>query len=137
MKRIAHSPFGFMIYDATLFTGRPDLYPLGINPAGMIYQGALFPSGEFSQPADPAIAKSLGAQVSAASPLVIIDVEHWPISGDALVVADSVPKYVETLHRIKPAFQGLDRLLRTADRSGLLGCPLHTEFACIQTMASV
>jgi hypothetical protein len=83
------------LFDATLFTGKPDLTRDGFRKLKLVSRGTLFPSG-----ADPLAIPSdatLTAVLSGVTHLTALDIDHW---------AQPEP-YIKLLSRIHTLYPGL------------------------------
>jgi glycosyl hydrolase family 56 (putative hyaluronidase) len=91
----------FLIFDATLYRDKPDLSVLGIKPLKVIDRGFLQQSDRGDAP-DKDLIKALVAKLPKdAARTVVIDIEHWPVTGEATTVLDSISK----LHAVIAAFK--------------------------------
>lgn len=97
----------FRVFDASGFKGKPDLSRYGIEPATVIYAGNHFWPGKQNMerlPERSAVRFTIERWITSRGPLpplTVLDVEHWPDTGDPVVVAESVEKYLTLLRWVK------------------------------------
>jgi hypothetical protein len=86
----------FRVFDGTFYKGKPDLVALGVEPARLIYEGALFARGSRADamPSVTAVEKT-ALQAAAASGVNVLDVERW---ND---LADAPARYVALLRQLR------------------------------------
>jgi len=90
------------IYDATLFQSRPSLEPAGIERASVFdITRALKPSQSKDDIPDEPSIRSWLSRRPALSSLVVLDVEHWPLMGDAQIVEQSLERFRSLLSRTR------------------------------------
>jgi hypothetical protein len=99
----------FMVFDGTLYTGKPDMSVYGVRPISIAYTGEL--GAQWYKNSDHLPDKNVVQQVareslSNTSP-VVIDIEHWPLKGDPDEVRRSLSKYMTVLQWFKEAAPGL------------------------------
>jgi hypothetical protein len=92
----------FKVYDATLFKSRPDLKTVGLERASVfdITQAIDASQVKGDIPNETSIKTWLSRRPSV-SKLVVLDVEHLPLTGDPLVVEKSVEKFRDLLARTR------------------------------------
>lgn len=90
----------FPVYDALLYTGKPDLATYGLQPIRVIYGGELW---EKNQDMDEPNLHKVAEVAKALLPgsLVCVDIEHWPLKGSSLVVNKSIQKYLSIAREIR------------------------------------
>jgi len=89
---------GFVVFDGTLYAGKPNLTSYGLTPLTSLYASTLWSNGsDQSNPPNPSAVKAILQQASASAPTTFLDIENWPLDGGQSAVADSVQKYVITL----------------------------------------
>lgn len=97
----------FRIFDASGFKGKPDLSKYGIEPATVIYAGNIFWPGMKHMerlPQRPVVSALNRQFITSRRPvprLTVIDVEHWPNTGEASVVQATVDKYLTLFDWVK------------------------------------
>lgn len=91
------------MFDATLYKNKSSFsdYPL-LRPITVLYEWPLFLTGQ-SSTALPSEQRVLSAvkELSEASELVVLDIERWPLKGDAQAIKTSVSKLLMVLSWIK------------------------------------
>jgi hypothetical protein len=96
----------FPVYDALLYLGKPDLAKQGLRPIAMVYDGALWKSGESRERLNSAkisaVAKSLDPTL-----LTCVDIEDWPTAGKPELVQSTIAKYVAVISLIRRERSGL------------------------------
>lgn len=92
----------FIVYDATLYKNKPSFAGYPVRPITLLYEARLF-SGNQSPAAMPSEQhiRSIGKELSAASIPVIVDIERWPLKGDAQTVTANAGKLSTILSWIK------------------------------------
>ena len=99
----------FMVFDGTLYAGKPDLSVQGIRPISIAYTGQF--GGQWYKNADNLPDKNLVQQVAREAQAknfpTVIDIEHWPLDGDPNEVRASLSKYMTVLQWFKQAAPGL------------------------------
>ncbi len=100
MTSSIHRPF--TIFDATLYKNKPSFEGYPIRPITLLYESRLFP-GKHAPTALPPeqTVRSIARELGDASGPVIIDIERWPLKGDASLVKENVGKLVTILSWIK------------------------------------
>lgn len=92
----AYEPKGgaFKVFDGTLYRNKPDLAPYGISPVHIIYEGSFWSRGDAKRAApDERTVRELARKAAKEGGMVVIDIERWPLSGDAAEVDRSIGKY--------------------------------------------
>lgn len=93
---------GIPVFDATLFSGKPDLSSYGLRPLPVIYQGELWKGAkDLHRVPDDATIRAAVAQIAADATVICIDIEHWPLNGDGDEVARNLEKYTEVIRRFR------------------------------------
>lgn len=92
----------FIIFDATLYKNKPSFAGFPVRPVTLLYEARLF-SGSHSPTAMPSenTVRSIGKELSAAPTPVIVDIERWPLKGDAQTVKANADKLSTILSWIK------------------------------------
>ncbi len=92
----------FLVFDATLYKNKPALSGYSLKPIKLLYESRLFPKGHQPQALPPEQAvRSIAKELRGTSEPVIVDIERWPLKGDATVVKESVGKLSSILSWIK------------------------------------
>ncbi len=91
------------MFDATLYKNKSSFsdYPL-LRPITVLYEWPLFLTGQSSTalPSEQRV-RSAVKELSEASELVVLDIERWPLKGDAQAIKTSVSKLLMVLSWIK------------------------------------
>lgn len=99
----------FVVFDGTLYAGKPDLSVHGIRPVSIAYTGAFglhwFKNSDTLP--DMSVVQKIAREAQARNAPVVIDIEHWPLSGDPTKVRASLSKYMTVLQWFKDAAPGL------------------------------
>lgn len=99
----------FTVFDGTLYAGKPDLSVHGIRPVSIAYTGQF--GGQWYKNSDilpdKRLVQKLAQEAQAKNYPVVIDIEHWPLTGDPSLVRASVSKYMTVLQWFKEAAPGL------------------------------
>jgi len=92
----------FIVFDATLYKNKPSFAGLPVRQVTLLYEARLFSGHQSStvMPSEHAI-RSIGKELSAAATPVIVDVERWPLKGDAQTVKTNAGKLSTILSWIK------------------------------------
>lgn len=99
----------FMVFDGTLYAGKPDLSAHGIRPVSIAYAGqfgARWHKSSDTLP-DKTVVQQVARQALTQNVPVVIDIEHWPLVGAPTQVRASLSKYMTVLQWFKEAAPGL------------------------------
>ncbi len=91
----------FPIFDALLYKNKPDLTRFGIRPMPVAYASDLWNPGDTRDGVPSAERVQNFVRRAGQADLIVVDIEHWPLSGDKETVEESIHKYIETLERFK------------------------------------
>lgn len=99
----------FLVFDGTLYGGKPNLSLHGIHPVSLAYTGQFGTQWYKNSDALPEknIVQQVARDAQEKNAPVVIDIEHWPLVGDANQVRASVSKYMTVLQWFKEAAPGL------------------------------
>lgn len=98
----------FMVFDGTLYTGKPDLSLHGIRPVSIAYTshfGTYWYKNSNNLPDKNAV-QQVAREAQAKNSPIVIDIEHWPLDGDPNRVRSSLSKYMTVLQWFKEAAPG-------------------------------
>lgn len=99
----------FLVFDGTMYGGKPDLQMYGIRPVSIAYAGAF--GAQWYKNSETLPDKNTVQQVArdaqAKKSPVVIDIEHWPLVGDSSKVRANLTKYMTVLQWFKEAAPGL------------------------------
>ena len=92
----------FPVFDALLFTNKPDLSALGLKPSAVVEPDRWLLAGQSLDqiPDEPSIQIGLRAS-GATSGVLVLDQEDWPNQGTTAVVTASVSKYLTLLSLVR------------------------------------
>ncbi len=91
---------GFAVYDGTIYKNKPNLSSYGIKGITIVYAGAMWTKADdHDKPPSPDVLRRLGQK--ATTDIAVLDIEHWPLTGDPASVSASVAKYLQTLKLFK------------------------------------
>jgi hypothetical protein len=84
----------FVVWDATLYQGKPNLQQLGMQPLTALYSGSLWAGSDQTNPPSP---QSVNELLQSSPGTAFLDIENWSLDGAPAVVADSIQKYMITM----------------------------------------
>jgi hypothetical protein len=89
----------FRVFDATLYNAKPDLGQFGLTPIRVAYPSSLWPgkSADMQNVPTAAVVQKISSSASQVNDIAVVDIEQWPVVGDAATVARSIGKYQQTL----------------------------------------
>lgn len=88
----------FVVFDATLYKDKPSLAAYHVRPLTILYESRLFVANQPPASMPPeAIVRSLAYELRASPDPVVLDIERWPLTGDAMAVPSTVAKYLSLL----------------------------------------
>jgi len=103
------TPKPFYMFDATLYSNKPDLSTHGIRPIRVIYGQEFgkdwFKNADLLPPLEAV--QSVARQAQQTGVPVVLDIEHWPLKGPTEVVQSSLQKYMTVLTWFRNAAPGL------------------------------
>ncbi len=116
----------FVIYDATLVQGKPDLSAEGFHPINVLYVHSFWkdPHNRESLESlpDEALVRRLARVAAAKGDLVVIDIEHWSLDGTDDNVQKNLGKYaqiIDWMHDERPDLKiGYFGIMPLADYQG-------------------
>lgn len=98
----------FVVFDGTLYMGKPDLSQFGLKSITIVYSASMWGKSSDSQnPPDAGTIRSIATQASRSTGIAVLDIEKWPLTGDPSVVANSISKYRRTIQLFKQAAPSL------------------------------
>lgn len=98
-------PKPFIVFDGTLYSGKPDLSTYGIQPVSVIYTsqfGKDWYKNADRMP-DKDVVQRIGREAQMKNTPVVIDIEHWPLHGAFNQVRSGLSKYMTVLQWFKEA----------------------------------
>jgi len=101
---LTHSANSFVVLDATLYKNKPNLSLSGIKPANVFYVARFWDDWSKAPKdklPDEKLVRKLAREARAKNSLLIVDIEHWPLSGDDKTIADSISKYSTVMQWIR------------------------------------
>lgn len=126
------SPKPFLVFDGTLYSNKPDLSAYGILPITIAAAGKFGP--DWHKQADHRLpdlqtVQTVAREAQQKGHGVVLDIEHWPLTGAPDSVRDSVTKYMTVLQWFRAAAPGLS--------VGYYGAPpLHDYWRAIKDTSS-
>jgi hypothetical protein len=94
----------FVVFDATLYKDKPSLKHLHVYPLPILYEHRFWPHDSSKDPLPPeAQVRLLAGEQRGSSQPVVIDIERWPLNGDAAVVQATVHQFMSVLSWFKSA----------------------------------
>jgi hypothetical protein len=98
----------FVVFDGTLYIGKPNLSQFGLKPITIVYSSSMWgTSSERRNPPDEGTIRTIAMQASKSAGIAVLDIENWPLSGNPSAVADSISKYRRTIQLFKQAAPSL------------------------------
>jgi hypothetical protein len=100
----------FVVFDGTLYQGKPSAAQLGMKPITVLYQASMWP-GKADDPQrvpNADVVRALGLKASQSGGIAVVDIEQWQVTGDPATVAQSLDKYQQTLQmfqQVAPSLQ--------------------------------
>jgi hypothetical protein len=92
------------MFDATLYKQKPDLRGYGLPQVSAVLHYMLWPhGGDDAALPDRDLVRKVAVEAAKSAPIVVIDVEHWPLTGEPAVVKESVRKYTTLIQWFKEA----------------------------------
>jgi hypothetical protein len=97
-----------LVFDALLFTNKPDLTTIGLEPATVVEPDRwLLPGQSVDQIPDESSIRSGLRAIGATRGTLVLDQEDWPQQGTTAVVGASVTKFLTLLSSVRTVgFQG-------------------------------
>jgi hypothetical protein len=109
LTALAAGPQPFIVYDATLYTNKPDLSSFGVRPITVWYESQIFVANQ-SATARPVehLVRSLARDWNGSMGPVVVDIERWPIrDAPPQSIESAVARFVEVLSWIRQEAPGL------------------------------
>jgi hypothetical protein len=100
----------FPVFDATGFAHKPDLTPYGLTRIMVVYPNFMWEGNKVPDATslpDHSRITTFAQLANQTTGAVVIDIEHWPVVGDAAAVAESVKKYQTVLQWFKTSAPGV------------------------------
>jgi hypothetical protein len=86
----------FPVFDATGFTQKPDLTQYGLKPITVVYYAFMWDESKGPDAGnlpDSDRISALAQLANQSTRVLVIDIEHWPLTGDDDTVAGSIKKF--------------------------------------------
>jgi hypothetical protein len=99
----------FVVFDGTLYQGKPSSAQLGMKPITVLYQASIWP-GKSDDPQsvpDADVVRALALKANQSGGIAVVDIEQWQVTGDPSTTAQSVDKYEQTLQMFQQAAPSL------------------------------
>jgi hypothetical protein len=99
----------FVVFDGTLYKGKPTAAQLGMKPITILYQAAMWPGKSDDPQSVPNadVVRALALKASQSGGIAVVDIEQWQLTGDLAATAQSVDKYQQTLQMFQQAAPSL------------------------------
>ena len=102
----------FKVFDGTLYRDKPDMRRYGLTPIDILY-AARFWTDAHSLAAmdalpDEGTVRSVAREAAAAGAPVVVDIEHWRLSGDDALMRANLAKYITVLQWLRDEAPGLN-----------------------------
>lgn len=92
----ANAKTQFPVFDAAGFTQKPDLTVYGLRPITVVYPNFMWEGNQVPDTTslpDRSRVIAFGQLANQTPHILVIDIEHWPLTGDPTTVAASIKKY--------------------------------------------
>ena len=108
--QIPPGPKPFVVFDAMDYLHKPDSSVYGIRPITLIYQERFGP--DWYKQADGPLpdlqsVQAVAREAQQKGHFVVLDIEHWPLTGSPESVPDNLKKYMTVLEWFRAAAPGL------------------------------
>jgi hypothetical protein len=92
----------FLVFDATYYTNKPSFEGYPIRPIKIIYEASFFGQDRspMAMPSEQKV-RSVARELGEPAEPVVVDIERWPVKGEASEVQATVEKLVSVLSRMK------------------------------------
>lgn len=92
----------FIVFDATLYTHKPSFHGYPIRSITLLYESRLFARNQpHNSLPDEDTVRSIAKELRGTSEPVIVDIERWPLKGNAQTVKENVDKLSAILSWIR------------------------------------
>ena len=106
--RTATPRHSFLVFDGTLYTGKPDLSLFGLKSITIVYSSSMWgKSRDWRNPPEAGTIRAIATRADRSTGIAVLDIENWPLTGDPSTVAASVSKYRRTIQLFKQAAPSL------------------------------
>ncbi len=88
--------YQFPVFDATGFTQKPDLTQFGLKTITVVYPAFMWDGDKGPDPVslpDRGRIAAFAQIANQSTGILVVDIEHWPLTGGADAVAESIQKY--------------------------------------------
>jgi hypothetical protein len=99
----------FVVFDGTLYQGKPSSEQLGMKPITVIYQASMWPGKSDDPQSVPNadVVRALALNANQSTGIAVVDIEQWQVTGDPATTAQSIDKYQQTLQMFQQAAPSL------------------------------
>jgi hypothetical protein len=99
----------FVVFDGTLYQGKPSSQQLGMKPITVIYPISMWPgkSSDLQSVPDASLVQALASTANQSTGIAVVDIEQWQLTGDPATTAQSIAKYQQTLQMFRQAAPSL------------------------------
>ncbi|MFC1509022.1 hypothetical protein ACFL60_04950 [Candidatus Omnitrophota bacterium] len=87
----------FQVYESLLYGSKSDFQQVGLKHVEIIYSGQLWQQGADRTEPDEALVRSAAKNIADTGNPVVIDIEHWQLTGDEDVVSANIEKYISVV----------------------------------------
>ncbi|MBX3302530.1 MAG: hypothetical protein KF693_09975 [Nitrospira sp.] len=92
----------FIVFDATLYKDKPSFEGYPIRPIRVLYESRLFLNDRSPTAVPPEhTVRSAAKELGEPSEPVVVDIERWPVKGEARAVQATIEKFVSVLSWVK------------------------------------
>lgn len=107
--QVPASPKPFLVFDATLYSNKPDLSTYGLRPITIAYAGGFGPDWYKypDQLPELEVVQAVARSAQKKGHQVVLDIEHWPLEGTPSSVQDSLSKYLRVVTWFREAAPSL------------------------------
>ncbi len=99
----------FVVFDGTLYQGKPGSEQLGMKPITVLYQASMWPVKSDDPQTVPSadVVRALALTANQSTGMAVVDIEQWQLTGDPATTAQSIGKYQQTLQMFQQAAPSL------------------------------
>ena len=88
---------GFQVYESLLYGSKSDFQQVGLKHVEIIYSNQMWQQGADMTEPNEALVRSAAKNILDTVNPVVIDIEHWPLTGDKDVVSANIAKYISVV----------------------------------------
>ena len=87
----------FQVYESLLYGSKSDFQQVGLKHVEIIYSNQMWQQGADMTDPDEVLVRSAAKNIVATATPVVIDIEHWPLTGDEDEVSANIAKYISVV----------------------------------------